>query len=95
MEDKLRGWGDMEQASSDREPVVEGTLLNPVMYLTHKDEPMDKYLVYLAHGTKPDKRGHNPRNFFDDINRLDKKYLFAMRKFIRTKGLPSQTHKNT
>lgn len=56
-------------------------------YLKHKDEPVDNtYESYLNHGKEIGRRGYNPRNLFEESNRLDKECLRLVRKFMRAKS---------
>jgi hypothetical protein len=47
------------------------------------------YEAYLADGDKPLKHGRNPRNIFDDVGRIDRKYFRVVKVFIRLRGMPS------
>jgi hypothetical protein len=84
----------MERAIIAHETVAKDTLLCVATYLIHKDEPYDKYEAYLVSDLKPAKRGRNPLNLFDDINHLDRKYVRAVRQFIRTRGISLPTRKD-
>lgn len=84
----------MERLSTAQIQAGKRTRMAPVAYLTHKDEPIDMYEAYIDDGVKPLKHGINPRNIFDDVDRVDRKYLRAVKEFIRLKGLPSRSHKN-
>ncbi len=47
----------------------------PAGFLSHKDEPNNKYNAYLAEGASPRDQFSNTRNLFDDSNREDQRWL--------------------
>ena len=43
---------------------------------------LNKYMEYLRKGSNTSDKTKNPRNLFDDLNRLDRKWLKQARKFL-------------
>lgn len=56
---------------------------NKVPFLTHLGEPTDTYSEYLSEGPQPADESRNPRNLFDDSNRIDRKWLKSARTYLR------------
>jgi hypothetical protein len=65
---------------------IGGELKNPRVYnmhfLTHPHKPIDRYSEYLSRGAPPLDMLSNPRNFFDDSNTEDQKWLKITRKYL-------------
>jgi hypothetical protein len=53
-----------------------------IEFLSHVDEPIDKYDIYLHSGTKPRDPTSNARNIFDDSNIEDRKWFGAAKKYL-------------
>jgi hypothetical protein len=58
----------------ENEPVIH--------FLSHADEPRDRYDVYLHSGEEPRDPSNNARNIFDDSNIEDRKWFTAAKKYL-------------
>lgn len=56
---------------------------NNVPFLSHPGEPIDTYSEYLLAGPQPPDESSNPRNLFDDSNRIDNKWLKSARDYLK------------
>lgn len=61
--------------------------INTSHFLSHADEPIDRYSEYLSQGPQASDGRVNPRNLFDDSNKTDRKWLKNTREYLsRLKG---------
>ena len=72
--------GNIDNVSKHEELDIVGA------FLSHRDEPLDKYDEYLLLGEEPRDSVSNTRNLFHDTNKEDRKWLGLARKHLNTRS---------
>ena len=55
--------------------LLDNDQVNSSLFLSHSGEPIDRYSEYLSRDSRSSGKSRNPRNLFDDSNRVDRKWL--------------------
>lgn len=62
---------------------LKGQTVHYVPFLTHPGEPVDAYSEYLSNGPQPADESSNPRNLFDDSNKIDRIWLKRAQNYLK------------